>query len=1045
MSGDDLERRVAELEALVEHHREYLVSTERGGSGRISRRGFLQGLGVVGLGAYATGTASADPQGQLGTANKPVRMIYTQRLAGGITDGTRVDSLAGPGLRISDGVLRAAVTGAATLGDGNGVFASAGDGTLSFRSLIAGDNTSIDQTEGELVISGSDTDTDNDGANLGTGAGLYTGQNGDTLTFRSLIGGSNVSLSTDNEAITIDASAAGEANTASNVGTGSGLFKAKSGTDLEFRSLAAGSNLSISAGTDTLTLDATDTGEVNDGANLGSGSGVYGGKSGSTLDFRSLVGGSNLSISAGSDALTLDAMDTHTDVSEDGSTVVSDVADLDFATNLSVTDDGDGTVTVDSVDTGEVNNGTNLGGGTNVYSGKSGTSLEFRSFKSGGSVSISSSSGEITITGNGEANTASNTGTGKGLFKTKSGTDLVFKSLIGGSNLSVSAGTDALTLDATDTDTHTDVSDGGSTVLRDVSDINFGTDLSVTDDADGSVTVDASTTDTRTNVSDNGSTVVTDSGDINFATNLTVTNDGDGTVTVDSTGEANTASNTGTGKGLFKTKSGTDLVFRSLTTAGALSATQNTDTVSIGGPWADGDGDSLLEPRSGTGYTGIDLSSVSGAQVVTPWVGTSSATAFEAFVNSSQVAHFGTTASDHDEVTGSGNVVFGQYNTIKNSPVGAVIGGGGRSSSGRKNIVTDDYGTVGGGNGNQAGSDDSTSNDHYATVGGGIVNTASGLESVVAGGSTNTANSRRATISGGYDNLASGENTSVIGGYQNEASGTSATVGGGYQNTASTTDATVAGGANNTAKADRATISGGKNNTAGGNNSMVPGGLDNSASGYASFAAGRKATAGTAGTFVWGDGSSHSVSSSANDEFIVQAGGGATIYSASDTSTNTGVELASGSGSWSSLSTVTAKSNFQPIDPESVLDRLVDLDIQRWGYTQEDAGVRHMGPVAEQFYDAFGLGPDETHISTVDADGVAFAAIQGLAERVDTLRKDLSQKDGRIDELESETAKKDERIEALEAKLESNDERIDRLEDCLSDVVESFEGVDCDE
>jgi len=301
---------------------------------------------------------------------------------------------------------------------------------------------------------------------------------------------------------------------------------------------------------------------------------------------------------------------------------------------------------------------------------------------------------------------------------------------------------------------------------------------------------------------------------------------------------------------------------------------------------------------------------------------------------------------------------------------------------------------------------------------------------VVAGGSTNTANSRRATISGGYDNIASGENASVIGG---------------YQNTASTTDATVAGGANNTAKADRATISGGKNNTASGNNSMVPGGLDNSASGYASFAAGRKATAGTAGTFVWGDGSSHSVSSSANDEFVVQAGGGATIYSASDTSTNTGVELASGSGSWSSLSTVTAKSNFQPIDPESVLDRLVDLDIQRWGYTQEDAGVRHMGPIAEQFYDAFGLGPDETHISTVDADGVAFAAIQGLAERVDTLRKDLSQKDGRIDELESEIAKKDERIEALEAKLESNDERIDRLEDCLSDVVESFEGVDCDE
>ncbi|MFB6174101.1 MAG: hypothetical protein ABEI39_05600 [Halobacteriales archaeon] len=183
---------------------------------------------------------------------------------------------------------------------------------------------------------------------------------------------------------------------------------------------------------------------------------------------------------------------------------------------------------------------------------------------------LSVDSGELTADTSGEANTASNVGTGAGAFKQKTGSDLEFRSLVGGTNLTVTEGTDELTLDASAT--YPSVSDGGSTVLSGASDIDFASNLSVTDDADGTVTVDASTS-----------------------------------------GEANTASNVGTGAELFKQKSGSDLEFRTLLTEGALSTTQNADTVSLGGPWADGDADGLLEPRSGTGYTGIDLSGVSGA------------------------------------------------------------------------------------------------------------------------------------------------------------------------------------------------------------------------------------------------------------------------------------------------------------------------------------------------------------------------------------------------------------------------------------------------
>ena len=50
---------------------------------------------------------------------------------------------------------------------------------------------------------------------------------------------------------------AGEANTAANVGAGTGLFKGKSNTVLQFKSLVAGTNVTLTPGTDTVTIAAT--------------------------------------------------------------------------------------------------------------------------------------------------------------------------------------------------------------------------------------------------------------------------------------------------------------------------------------------------------------------------------------------------------------------------------------------------------------------------------------------------------------------------------------------------------------------------------------------------------------------------------------------------------------------------------------------------------------------------------------------------------------------------------------------------------------------
>jgi hypothetical protein len=102
--------------------------------------------------------------------------------------------------------------------------------------------------------------------------------------------------------------------------------------------------------------------------------------------------------------------------------------------------------------------------------------------------------------------------------------------------------------------------------------------------------------------------------------------------------------------------------------------------------------------------------------------------------------------------------------------------------------------------------------------------------------------------------------------------------------------------------------------------------------------------------------------------------------SAVDSSGNliSGVRLSPGSGAWESLSDYNAKAGFAPIDGQEILEQLMSVPISTWYYRGQNPSIRHIGPMAQDFYAAFQVGQDNRYISTVDEEGVALAAIQEL-------------------------------------------------------------------
>ncbi len=263
-------------------------------------------------------------------------------------------------------------------------------------------------------------------------------------------------------------------------------------------------------------------------------------------------------------------------------------------------------------------------------------------------------------------------------------------------------------------------------------------------------------------------------------------------------------------------------------------------------------------------------------------------------------------------------------------------------------------------------------------------------------GNTVTNNATGATIAGGGDteqghaNIVSADFGAVGGGHANTASGVASTVAGGYYNTASGFGSTVAGGFN----------------TASGSSSSVPGGFLNVASGYNSFAAGFAAHAADYGSFVWCQQGSGECDSMGANSFVVSVDGPIYFY---DGGGGQGCYLSGGSASWTCSSDRNLKDNIVSIDPRLVLERVAGMPISQWTMKSDSAGHKHIGPMAQDFYAAFGLGETDKYIAQGDAQGVALASIQGLYQMV---QEKLQQKDEEIRALKLE-------LHALEKRIAS--------------------------
>jgi trimeric autotransporter adhesin len=443
-------------------------------------------------------------------------------------------------------------------------------------------------------------------------------------------------------------------------------------------------------------------------------------------------------------------------------------------------------------------------------------------------------------------------------------------------------------------------------------------------------------------------------------------------------------------------------------------------------------------------------------------------------------SNFSTVAGINNSVDALGAVISGGQNNVVDTNYSTIVGGQNNSilsgsgthqvrggsnvnllaasfiGGGSQNHIVGQGSHIGGGLHNQInGSENSISAGSHnqiqgsgSVISGGRSHSIQGNGTGISGGESHQVSGSYSTVQGGLDHQIQGDMTTVGGGMGHRSEGYGHVISGGDGHRVSGLHGTVSGGEANVITGHFGSVSGGQSNNVTGKYGAILGGYSNEASGEGSVAMGRYAHANHEGSFVWSDGAeSTGMTTEKDNQFIVKASGGVAFYTGVG---DGGVVLDSGSGSWAVVSDRNKKTNLTGVDSDAILTKLEGMKIQEWEYKskqKETKKDRHIGPMAQDFYEAYGLGRDEKHISTVDADGIALVSIQALAKRIavtqkelsviietldsrldpDDLRKPYKELDRVLHRLESENRQLDKAISRLGKRVGDRYKRIDQL------------------
>ncbi len=413
-----------------------------------------------------------------------------------------------------------------------------------------------------------------------------------------------------------------------------------------------------------------------------------------------------------------------------------------------------------------------------------------------------------------------------------------------------------------------------------------------------------------------------------------------------------------------------------------------------------------------------------------------------------------------NRVSGFLPTVSGGGNNVASGNFSTVAGGRGNLASGPSSFVAGESCEASGTNAVAFGYNTAASGFASTAMGlnswaGDDLATAMGNNTLAAGNSSTAMGS--GAKAQGDSSTAMGENT-VASGFASTAMGDSTIASGsgstaiGNSTWASGTDSTAMG-KSSTATGFASTAMGhGANASAQASTAM---GYETEATGIGSTAMGYRARALQHGSFVWADFQAADFASTADNQFSIRASGGvrlsddtpalsfgnekrqmvnlhgtahaigvqnSTTYFRSSSrfswfrdGTHTDTENSPGSGGAVAMTLTSGgltvngvvvsssdrnvKAGFESVDPLTILAKVVALPIQRWHFTN-DVSTPHLGPMAQDFHAAFQVGEDDKHIATVDADGVALAAIQGLNQKLEATRAENADLKRRLEALE---------------------------------------------